>query len=87
MFDVQTDHQIVAFGTETMGLFDAANGTLIATATRADGTWTVHTDGIDDATADSRGTAIDALKAHALLLPGAKSGYSTTVPHGLRDQP
>ena len=87
MFDVQTDHQIVPFGDDNMGLFNAADGTPVATAVRTDGTWTIHADGIDDVTTDNRGDAIDALKAHALALPDAKSGYSTTVPHGLRDQP
>lgn len=87
MFHVETDHQIVAFGTDNMGLFNAADGTLIATATRTNGAWTIHSEDIDDATATNRSDAIDALLAHALLLPGAKSGYSTTVPHGLRDQP
>jgi|UPI00061B5C0C hypothetical protein len=87
MFDVQTDHQIVAFGADTMGLFNAADGTPVATAVRAEGVWTIHADGIDDTTAANRPDAIDALKAHALALPGAKSGYSTTVPHDLREQP
>lgn len=88
MFDVVTDHTVIAFGVDAMGLY--ATGELaapIVTAQRADGEWTIHADGIADTTADNRGDAIDALKAHALLLPGAKSGYSTTVPHGLRDQP
>lgn len=87
MFDVSTDHQIVSVGTETMQLLDA-DGTLIVTAERTiDNVWSIHAGGIDDTTADTRSAAIDALKAHALALPEAKSGYSTTVPHGLRAQP
>lgn len=71
-----------------MGLYD--NGAIaepLVTAQRASGTWTIHAEGVDDVTTASRSDAIDALLEHALLLPGAKSGYSTTVPHGLRDQP
>jgi hypothetical protein len=87
MFDVQTDHQVVPFGADNMGLFNASDGTPVALAGRSGGIWTIHADGIDDVTTDNRGDAIDALKAHALALPGAKSGYSTTVPPGLREQP
>jgi len=92
MFDVQTDHQIIAFGSDSMGLYATGQlGDPIVTAQRTDGTWTIHADGVDDTTVDNRNAAIDAMKEHALTKlgpsgPGGK-GYSVTVPHGLRDQP
>ncbi|KIU18330.1 hypothetical protein [Mycolicibacterium llatzerense] len=86
MYDVRTDHKIVAFDSELMRLFNCADGTVIVTATRADGSWTVHADGVDDVTAADRPTAITAMTEQALAaLPGA--GYSTTVPYGLADLP
>lgn len=88
MFAVTTDHQVIPFGDDAMGLYEtgAINAPLV-TATRTGGVWTVHSDGIDDVTTGDRSSAITALMDHALLLPGAKPGYSTMVPHGLRDQP
>lgn len=86
MYDARTDHQIVPFGDDLMQLFDSNNGTAIVTATRTDGTWTVHAEGIDDVTAPDRPAAITALTEQALAaLPG--TGYSTTVPHGLAEMP
>lgn len=88
MFDVITDHVVIPFGDNAMGLYNnGAIGDPLVTAERADGTWTIHAEGVDDVTVDNRSDALDALLAHALLLPGAKAGYSTTVPHGLREQP
>ncbi|GAA2418023.1 hypothetical protein [Mycolicibacterium llatzerense] len=86
MYDVLTDHKIVAFDSELMQLFNCADGTVIVTATRADGTWTMHADGVDDVTAADRPAAITAMIEQALAaLPGA--GYSTTVPYGLPELP
>lgn len=87
MFDVSTDHQIVAVGTETMQLLDADGALIVAAERTTDNVWIIHADVINDTTADTRSAAIDALKAHALALPDAKPGYSTTVPYGLRAQP
>lgn len=84
--NVQTDHQIVAFGDDHMKLFDAATGDPIVTATRSAGTWTITADGVSDVTAPDRPGAITAMTEQALAsLPG--SGYSTLVPYGLPEQP
>ena len=86
MYDVQTDHQILAFGADKMALFDRQSGNVIVEANRADDVWTVHADGIDDTTAASRSEAVTAMTEHALAaLPG--TGYSTLVPYGLTEQP
>ncbi len=86
MYDVKTDHQIVAFDTELMQLFNCADGTVIVTASRAAGTWTVHADGVDDVTAPDRQAAITAMTEQALAALGG-TGYSTTVPYGLPELP
>lgn len=86
MYDAQTSHQIIAFGTELMQLFDSTDGTIVVTAERIDGTWTVKATGIDDVTAANRADAITALIDQALAsLSG--TGYSTLVPHGLPEMP
>lgn len=85
LYDVKTDHKIVGHNPDLMQLYDQA-GTLIATATRADGVWTVSADGITDVTADTRQDAIMALTEQALAALGG-TGYSTMVPHGLAEQP
>lgn len=86
---VQTDHQIVDFPiAHMMGLLDNASpGQPIVVATRGPGTtWVIHADGIDDVIANTRAEAITAMIDHALtILPG--TGYSTLVPHGLRELP
>lgn len=84
--DVRTDHQIVAFGTERMMLFDSEAGTVIVDANRSQGIWTIEAQGIPDVTASNRPDAIQAMVEQALAaLPG--TGYSCTVPHGLSDLP
>ena len=84
--DVRTDHQIVAFGTERMMLFDSEAGTVIVDANRSQGIWTIEAQGIPDVTASNRPDAIQAMVEQALAaLPG--TGYSCTVPHGLTDLP
>ena len=86
MYEVITDHMIVAFGSDIMQLFNSSDGLVIVTATRTAGTWTMHADGIADITAADRPAAITAMTEHALAaLPG--TGYSTTVPHGLPELP
>lgn len=86
MYDVRTDHQIVPFDTELMKLFNCEDSTVIVTATRTEGAWTVHADGADDVIAPDRPAAITAMTEQALaVLPG--TGYSTTVPHGLAELP
>ena len=81
MFEVNTDHQIVAFGTELMQLFRRSDAAVIVTATRtSDGIWTVQADGVPDVTATDRQAAIMAMTEQATAaLPG--TGYSTTVPN------
>ncbi|MEU9805014.1 hypothetical protein [Mycobacterium sp. NPDC050853] len=86
--DVQTDHQIVGFGTNRMQLFNSPDGAVLVTAERPDETspWTVHADGVPDVSATDRPTAITALCDQALAaLPG--TGYSTLCPHGLAELP
>ncbi|AXH46866.1 minor tail protein [Mycobacterium phage Aminay] len=86
--NVQTDHQILGFGHNKMLLLDSGTGNVIVEANRtADGQpWTVHTDGVDDATAASRSEAVTAMTEHALaVLPG--TGYSTLLANGLLDLP
>ncbi|MUL47619.1 hypothetical protein FZI85_25230 [Mycobacterium sp. CBMA293] len=86
MFDVATSHQIVAFGNEMMKLFECATAAVVVTATRADGVWTVHAEGIDDVTAIDRGVAVTAMTSQLLAaIPG--TGCSTTVPHGIFELP
>lgn len=86
MYHVQTDHQIVGFGTEHMKLFDSATGDPIVTATREGGTWTVTAAGVPDVTATDRAAALTAMTEQALAaLPGA--GYSTLIPRELSDLP
>lgn len=86
MYQIETDHQVVAFGTEVMTLFDNKTGGVIATATRTDGTWTIHTVGIEDTTFTDRPDAITGLLTHALTA-GSEVGYSTLVPDGLAELP
>lgn len=82
---VRTDHQIVPFGDNLMGLFDA-NGTLIVSATRTETGWEITADGADPVSVESRAAAVTALIDTALsVLPG--DGYSCLVPRGLTDQP
>lgn len=82
---VRTDHQIVAFGNNLMGLFDG-DGTQLVTATRTETGWEITADGADPVTATSRAEAVTAMTDTALaILPG--DGYSCLVPHGLTDQP
>lgn len=84
--DVRTDHQIVAFGTERMMLFDSQEGTVIVDANRSQGIWTIEAPGVTNVTAGNRPDAIQAMVDQALAsLPG--TGYSCTVPHGLTDLP
>ena len=84
--DVRTDHQIVAFGTERMMLFDAQEGNVIVDANRSQGIWTIEAPGIPNVEASNRPDAIQAMVDQALAaLPG--TGYSCTVPHGLTDLP
>lgn len=81
---VKTDHQVVAFGADLMGLFDG-EGTLIVQAARVEGGWQVTAEGVD-VLVENRKSAITGLTEVALqVLPG--SGYSTLVPRGLEDLP
>lgn len=91
MYDVQTDHQIVAFGANLMRLFASATGDIIVEATRADGVWTIAAEGVSDVTAETRADALAEMPQQAFAAlgpsgPGGK-GYSTLIPHGLADLP
>lgn len=89
MYEVVTDHQVVAFGADRMDLFECATGTAIASAVRVGDGWRVHVwaeEGIEPVDAESRRDAVTAMTEQVLaVLPG--TGYSTTVPHGLMDAP
>lgn len=77
---VQTDHQIAAFGVDEMQLLDNTDsGKTLVTAIRADDVWTISAEGVDDVTAVDRATAITKMTEQALaILPG--TGYSTFLP-------
>lgn len=82
---VKTDHQIVPFGDDVMGLFTSA-GELLVTATRGETGWEITAEGADTTTVESRTAAVTALVDTALaVLPG--DGYSCLVPRGLTDLP
>lgn len=85
--NVQTNHQIMAFGADRMMTFDSSAGSIVVDANRnSEGTWTVHAEGVEDVTTGSRADAISAMIAQALAaLP--EGGYSTLVPHGLAEMP
>lgn len=85
MYGVKTDHRIVGHNPDLMQLYDA-DGSLVATATREDGTWTVTAGGVPDVSSESRGDAITALTEQALKALGG-TGYSTMVPRELADEP
>lgn len=89
MFDIRTDHQIVPFGTNKMGLFDTeGNSIVVAQRDHDRAPWQIHTDsdGIPDMMKDTREEAITAMVDFALQsLPG--TGYSCLVPHGLAETP
>lgn len=88
-FHIQTDHQVIAHGTDVMRLYDA-RGTVIATAERAKKGWHVTTDSTGEVVVD-RPAAITAMTEHALTHLGPSDdngeGYSTLVPYGLADLP
>jgi len=82
---IKTDHQIVVFGNDLMGLFDT-DGVLITQGSRTATGWKVTAEGAADVDTETRSDAITAMINMALeVLPG--DGYSCLVPHGLRDQP
>lgn len=81
---VQTDHQIIPCGPGRMVLADCPTGLAVVLAVRGDDAWTLKAEGTPDRLASTRDEAIDAMIDMALeILPG--DGYSTLVPHGLRD--
>lgn len=86
--NVQTDHQIVAFGDDKMVLFNSTDGQVLVTAERpaVGQPWTISATGATDATAADRPAAVTAMCDQALsILPG--TGYSTMVPSTLVDLP
>lgn len=88
-FHIQSDHGIVAHGTDIMRLYDT-EGVVLVTAARGKNSWNVKSDKTND-TAPDRASAIQMLTDHALELLGPSSdqghGYSTLIPHGLPDMP
>ena len=90
--NVETDHQIVAFGADQMHLFDNQSSTVIVVAQRNPDGWVVSADGHDDVRPEPPGElpprrkVIEAMVAMALEI-SPQDGYSTLVPHGLEDTP
>lgn len=91
MWGVQGSHQVVAFGSELMRLFNSSSGETIVEATRGGGTWTLHADGIADVTAPDRSTALGMMPQHAFDALGPSGpngeGYSTLIPNGIAELP
>ncbi|MBY0442023.1 MAG: hypothetical protein K2Q25_07800 [Mycobacteriaceae bacterium] len=86
MYDIKTDHNLVARGFDVMELVDQA-GTPIVTGTRTgSGSWLIHADGVPDMRTSHRANAINAMIDHALAALGG-TGYSTLVPHELAALP
>lgn len=90
MYEVRTDHEIIALGTEEMALIDSA-GQAIVRATWENDQWTVKPDGDEEyepISAPHRSAAIQVMTnmAYEYLGPnpnaraGAGDGYSTMVP-------
>ena len=89
MYEVRTDHEIVALGTEEMVLIDS-DGATIVRAVFADDQWVITAKSSDDNsyTAAERAAAVQAMTqlAYEVLGPnpnaheGAGDGYSTMVP-------
>ena len=87
---VRTHHRIIAHGHDRMVLADCASDRAIVVADREGCcgayTWTLKAEGADDVKVNARDHAIDAMIDVALLVsPG--DGYSTFVPHGVRELP
>lgn len=89
-FIAKTDHQLIC-GQDVMATIDCNTMAQIVVATRSEGIWTIHADGIDDVTATNRPDAIDAMREHALAKLGPSGangeGYTRTIPPGARDMP
>lgn len=84
---VQTNGQIIPFGTDVMKMMDAATGDEIGRATRTgQGHWLVHVDEMDDITADTRSDAIDTLMSQ-LDIKNGEDAFTATFPRGLREMP
>lgn len=91
MWGVQGTHQVVAFGSDLMRLFNSTTGETIVEASRSAGTWTIHAEGIPDATAADRPAALEVMPQHAFTALGPSGpngeGYSTLIPTGLAELP
>ncbi|MFN6543927.1 hypothetical protein [Mycolicibacterium nivoides] len=92
MWGVQGTHQVVAFGSDLMRLFNSTTGETIVEATRSgDDTWVIHAEGVDDLTATDRAGALNLMPQHAFDALGTSGpngeGYSTLIPNGLAELP
>lgn len=84
-----TDHQLTGHGNDRMSILDEESKP-IAVARRQDGVWNISAEGVDEGTAASRDEAILQLTKHALLATRGTlegPGFSTFVPHTIRDLP
>lgn len=93
---VKTDHQVVAFGSDLMHLFDSEAGIVLVSATRGPGgEWTITAldppNPVADVTASSRTDALTAMTEHVFNALGPSGpngeGYSTLIPHGMSELP
>lgn len=83
--NVTTKGQIVGLNADLMMLLSNTDGSALVTATRADGVWTIHAEGIDDVSAAMRAEAITAMNEHAQASTGA-AFYTAQVQPGLAQQ-
>ena len=81
-----TKGQIVTLNTEHMQLVNNTDGTVMVTATRTDGVWTITAEGHDDRTATDRPAAIQAM-ADLAVECCPDTFFTTQLPPGLLEQP
>lgn len=81
---VKTDHQVVPFGNDLMGLFDN-DGTLLVQAARVEGGWRVTAEGVDRTVADRTAAVTELTQVVLEILPG--EGFSTFVPRSINELP
>lgn len=84
-----TDHQLTGHGNDRMSILDEESKPIVV-ARRQDGVWNISADGVAEGVASTRDAAILKMTEHALLsVKGSLDveGFSTFVPHTIRDLP
>lgn len=84
---VTTKGQTVGLNPDLMMLLSNDDGSVLVTATRANGIWTIHANvgNVADSTATTRNDAISSMTAHAQAALGHEN-YTSQVQAGLRQQ-